>query len=137
MATDPGVPTVMNINQAKAALKTFTDLQTAIGNAQNADGVAAIPNTLDLSSVLGNLIDNAGQKVNGYYQTRANAVQSAIQACTSGVDGIVTMLNESIAQYQQHETSTATSASQTGTGSTSSSSTTASSTSTSSSGGMN
>ncbi len=116
MASDPGVPTIHNLKDAKAALKTFQDLQKTMNSAQNSDGVGALSEVTTLQSAVGPLISDAGTKVDGYYKVRGSAVNSAITACQTGVAGIITMLQSSISMYEANEHGNANTANNTGKG---------------------
>lgn len=112
----PSKPTNVEIEALKSALKSLKELQSQVGSTTT-EGIGEFGSTVDISGDLGPLCNGAGQTLAAYYHARAVAVHDAILTSAKGVAAAVTLLDNTIKNYEAHEKSATHAATATGTGS--------------------
>jgi hypothetical protein len=96
-------PTAATLDNLKSALGDLQALQSTLTAGKHSQSLDKLPAILNIKQDIKDLLNNAADRYDMYYNSRAAAVNSAITDLRTGVGTLVSLLQATITNYDINE----------------------------------
>ena len=103
MSSNNPKPSAATLDNLKDALSDLQALQSTLAAGKHSQSLDKLPAILNIKQDIKDLLNNAADHYDTYYNSRAVAVNSAITDLRTGVGTIVTLLQATITNYDINE----------------------------------
>jgi hypothetical protein len=105
MSANNPKPTAATLDNLKNALGDLQVLQSTVEAGKHSQSLDKLPAILNIKQDIKDLLNNAADHYDTYYNSRAAAVNSAISDLRTGIGTLVALLQATIANYDTNERS--------------------------------